>query len=147
MKGIITAGLILAAATAMGQGRQTAAERPCLSSKADYSVTRLDKARKNFIASLNSGNDGVVESAIAQVAHMRAMLPQVDLSDIEAAVDELANSGRTPVIRYKAYLAGLVFANPRMFSQEITVDYASGDEFFTAIASRLQQTLLSHNVQ
>ena len=147
MKGIITAGLILAAATAMGQGRQTTAELPCLSSKADYNVTRLEKARKNFLASLNSENDGVAESALAQVAHMRAMLPGADLPDLEATVEELASTGRTPVIRYKAYLAGLVFANPRMFSQEITVDYASGDEFFTAIASRLQQTLLSHNIQ
>ncbi len=114
----------------MGQGQQAADERPCLSSKADYSATKLEKARKNFLASLNSENDGVAESAIAHVAHMRAMLPQEDLRDIEATVVELANGGRTPVIRYKAYLASLVFANPRMFSQEVTVDYASGDEFF-----------------
>jgi hypothetical protein len=147
MKGIIAAGLILAAATTMGQTRQTTTDRPCLSSKADYSATRLEKARKNFIASLNSENDGVAESALAQVTHMRAMLPGVDLPDIEVTVDELASSGRTPVIRYKAYLASLVFANPRMFSQETAVDYTSGDEFFTAIASRLQQTLLSHNIQ
>ena len=147
MKGIIAAGLILAATMASGQTSQTAAERPCLSSKADYSVTRLERARKNFIASLNSENDGVAESALAQVAHMRAKLPGVNLPDIEATVDELANSGRTPVIRYKAYLASLVFAHPGMFSQETAVDYSSGDEFFTAIASRLQQTLLSHNIQ
>jgi hypothetical protein len=88
-----------------------------------------------------------VESVIGQIAHMRIVLPQEDMKDIEASLTNLANYGRTPVIRYKAYLASLVFVNPGMFRQEAANDYASSDEFLSAIASRLQRTLLGFNAQ
>lgn len=139
----LAAGVILAAATAMGQ--QQTNERPYLTSTVSYSDINLPKAARSFLSSLNSSNDGVVESAIAQVAYMRAALPMAELTDIERTVNELANTGRTPAIRYKAYLASLVFSNPTMFRNDTSVDYASGDEFFNALSVRLQQTLLGYN--
>ncbi len=139
----IAAGLILTAATAMSQ--QLTNERPYLSSTISYSKVQLQKAAKNFLASLNSNNEGVVESVIAQVAHMQSRITQEDLKAFETVVNELATTGRTPTIRYKAYLAGLVFANPRMFSQDTAREYASADEFFAALSLRVQKTLLGYN--
>jgi hypothetical protein len=145
----ITLGLALAASTAFGQVsvRQTVDERPYLSNTLNYSAAKLPQAKKSVLWTLKSDNDGVVESVIGQIAHMRIMLPQENMKDIEAALTKLANYGRTPVIRYKAYLATLVFVNPGMFRQEVANDYASSDEFLSAIASRLQQTLLGFNAQ
>lgn len=145
----ITLGLTLAASAALGQVsvRQPADERPYLSNTLNYSTARLPQAKKSILWTLKSENDGVVESVLGQIVHMRIMLPQEDMKDIEESLTRLASYGRTPVIRYKAYLATLVFANPGMFRQDVAANYASSDEFLGAIASRLQQTLLGANAQ
>jgi hypothetical protein len=145
----ITLGLTLAASAALGQASvsRAADARPYLSNTLNYNGIRLPQAKKNMLWTLSSENDGVVESVIGQIAHMRIMLPQEDMQDLEAVLTQLANYGRTPVIRYKAYLATLVFVNPGMFTKEAAHDYTSSDEFLGAIASRLQQTLLGLNAQ
>lgn len=145
----ITLGVTLATSAAFGQVSvsQAADERPYLSNSLNYGSAKLPQAKKNILWTLGSDNNGVVESVIGQIAHMRIILPQEDMKDIEASLTNLANYGRTPVIRYKAYLASLVFVNPGMFRQEVANDYGSSDEFLSAIASRLQQTLLGLNAQ
>jgi hypothetical protein len=145
----ITLGLTLAASAAFGQvsASRTADERPYLSNSLNYNAANLSQAKKSILWTLKSENDGVLESVLGQIAHMRVKLPREDMKNIEAALTDLANYGRTPVIRYKAYLATLVFANPEMFHQEVTKDYTSSDEFLSAIASRLQHTMLGYNVQ
>ena len=145
----ITLGLAIAASTALSQVsiRQTVDERPYLSKSMNYGTAKLSQAKKNLLWTLKSDNDGVVESAIGQIAHMRVMVPLEDITDIEVALAQLANYGRTPAIRYKAYLATMVFANPGMFRQDVTKDYASSDEFLSAVASRLQQTVLGYSAQ
>ncbi|HCV42293.1 MAG TPA: hypothetical protein DGH68_02325 [Bacteroidetes bacterium] len=145
----IALGLALAASTALSQGtlQQAADDWPYSPTAASYGTANLTQAKKVFQWSLESDNDGVVESVLGHIAHMRITLPQEAMKDIEAAVRELANNGRTPVIRYKAYLASLVFDNPSMFCQTVTNKYASSDELFGAIATRVQQTMLSSTVQ
>lgn len=142
---VIALGLTLAASMASGQEsiRQDATERPHLSSTLSYTTTNLSKAKRGFVWTLKSNNDGVLESALAHIAKMRVVLPQEEMKEIEAVLGELASSGRTQVIRYKAYLATQVFASPSVFWEEAVAPHESSDEFFTAIASRLQATMLS----
>lgn len=150
MKGYtLAAGLILATVSAMGQisTPKTPQQWPCLSSAADYQTANIPVAKRNYLWTLQSENDGVVESALAHVTHMRIMLPQEDMKDIEAVLNQLANSGRTPVIRYTAYLATQVFAGPELFRGIAGTDYESVDQFFTALASRLQQTMLGYSLK
>ena len=125
---------------------QTQYDRPFLSHSARYDSARMQHARKNFVASLNNDNDGVVESSIAHVVHMRIALPHNDMPEIERTLDELTTDGHSPVIRYKAYLATLVFSDPMGFRSVMSTDYESGDAFFSAIASQLQKTMLTHDV-
>ena len=134
-------------AGAQGLDQTATGERPYFSSAASYMNIDLKKAKRNTIASLNHENDGVVESALAHATHMRLMMPQEDFKDSEMALGLLAGNGRTPGIRYKAYVASLVFASPEMFAREINSEYAHDDQFFGAIASRLQQTLLGHSTR
>ena len=143
----LAAGLILGTASAMGQVPRispVSQERPCISSTAHYATANLAQAKKNFLWTLQSDNDGVVESALAHVAQMRILVPNEDMRDIEVALAQLSNNGRTPVIRYKGYLATQVFASPALFARAAAVDYASGDDFFAAVALRLQQTMLGY---
>jgi len=140
---VIAICIVLSAGTLIGQTRN---ERPFISRSAIYDSARLQNARKNFIASLNSDNDGVVESSIAHVIHMRIALPHNDMTEIGRTLDDLATDGHGLVIRYKAYLATLVFDDPIAFRPVMGADYESGDAFFSAIASRLQKTMFTHDV-
>jgi hypothetical protein len=145
----IALGLTLAASTALSQGslQQVADDMPYFSTAESYATANLTQAKKVFKWSLESDNDGVVESALGHIAHMRIMLPQEVMTDVEEAVTELAANGRTPVIRYKAYLVSLVFDNPTRFGQTVLNTYASSDELFGVIATQVQQTLLGYSVQ
>ena len=142
----LAAGLILAAASALGQTStpQAADERPYISSAISYTTANVPRVKKNFLWTLQSDNDGVMESGIAHVAQMRIMLPDEDMKEFDATLNQLAINGRTQAIRYKAYLTTQVFASPAPFRHVAEVSYASGDEFFTAIATRLQQTVLGY---
>jgi hypothetical protein len=135
--------IFLSAGTLVGQ---TSIDRPFLSRSARYDSARLENAEKNFVVSLKFDNDGVVESSIAHVVHMRIALPLNDMSEIQQALDELTVNGHNPVIRYTAYLATLVFSDPQSFEPIMAMDYESSDAFFSAIATRVQKTLLTHGV-
>jgi hypothetical protein len=136
--------LYITVSTAFAQGlaNTTAGEQPFFSSAASYVNIDLKKHTRNMIASLTHENDGVVESALAHATHMRLVVPEADLDAIQTTLKLVAEEGRTPVIRYKAYLGCLVFSSPAMFAQETNTEYADGDQFFSAVASRLQLTLL-----
>ncbi len=147
MKGYtLAAGLILAAASAMGQAPPptTTDERPCISNTVSYTPANIPRAKKGFLGTLQTDNDGVMESCLAHVAQMRIMLPQEDMKDIEATVNRIVSNGWTPAIRYKAYLASQVFASPETFRGVAAASYESSDAFFAAIAGRLQQTILGY---
>lgn len=147
MKGYtLAAGLILATASSLGQTStpKAADERPCISSTINYSTANVTQVKKNFLWTLQSDNDGVMESCLAHIAQMRIMLPNEDMKEFDAMLNQLAINGRTQAIRYKAYLTTQVFASPATFRHVAEVSYASGDEFFTAIATRLQQTVLGY---
>ncbi|RPI02425.1 MAG: hypothetical protein EHM64_14005 [Ignavibacteriae bacterium] len=98
---------------------------------------------RNYAANLSSWHDGIVESSLAVVTMAKLDLPADELPLLEIKIKKLVATGATPVIRYKAYLAGSVFANPEMFKQEGSHTYGNSDELFGAIAERLNQTLLS----
>ena len=142
----VVAGIMLAIGSAWGQTTPAGASdnRPCLSNAVTYCTANMTQVKKNFLWSLDSENDGVVESSLAHVAQMRILLPREDLRSIEDAVNRLTTNGRTPVVRYKAYLASQAFVNPGLFSAVASTSYESSDDFFTALGTRLQQSMLGY---
>ncbi len=112
-----------------------------------YAEEYTQKAIKNYAMALNSANDGVVESVIAHLTFLRIDLPQLDLKKIEATLINLAETGRTPVIRYKAYLANIVFESPASFVKSLNTEATNSDLFFSDIASQVQKTLLGQNIK
>ena len=112
------------------------------------SVVNFSSAKKEFIdrsysANLSSEYTGIVESTLAVVTMVKLDLPADELPLLRAKIKDLVTSGTTPVIRYKAYLAGAVFSNPTMFQRESSRSYSTPDEFFHALAETLSQTLFS----
>jgi hypothetical protein len=133
--------IFLSAGTLIGR---TEVDRPFLSHSTRYDSVRMENARKNFISDLQCDNDGVVQSTIAHVVHMRVALPRNDMARIQRILNELATNGHTSVIRYEAYLATVVFNDPLSFTPLMAEDYESSDGFFSAVALHLQRTLFTH---
>ncbi len=111
---------------------------------------RLERAairryEDNYLSCMKCANDGVVESAIAQSVRMRWALPDARLEDLRDALATLARDGRTPAIRYKSYLAGLVFDSPVIFKGEGVQSYTWDEDLFAAVSSRAERALLGCN--
>ena len=98
-----------------------------------------------YSACLKSGSNGVVESAIAHCLWAKLALPEAEFDQIREGLGSLAVFGRTPSIRYKAYLAGLVFDDPTVFTGGTMRPYDSTDQLFTALSERFQSVLLGYN--
>jgi hypothetical protein len=110
-------------------------------------MTRGDLRRyeDNYTSCLASWNDGVVESAIAMSVRMKWALPSAQLEPLRRALAGVAADGKTASIRYKAYLAGLVYDAPPMFTDEGARRYAWDEDLFSAISDRARQALLGFN--
>jgi hypothetical protein len=137
---------ILTAALAIGMTAATMAQdngRFYITDSKSYSTQKIDKAAKNYMTSLNMDNEGVVESALAQVAAMKLVAPAMEFSALREKVAGLVTSGRTPSVRYKASLALMVFENPEMFREVRNSQYEDSDQFFIAVAQRIQESLFA----
>jgi hypothetical protein len=144
----VVAGLLLASATALGQSNQVGSpERVAyFASLSSHSEAYIQRATDNYVRLLNSANDGVLESAIAHLTYMRMGSTECNLGQARAIINKLSESGRTPVIRYKAYLSTIVFQSPELFAEGVRASSSEGNEFFLEIASKVQKTLLGHNM-
>jgi hypothetical protein len=136
----ITAALLAVAVTAPAQ---STADRPFFPPSARYQKADIRSLERSYVFALGSTNDGVVESAIAHVARIKLEVPSASMERVKAALGCLSVNGKTAGIRYRAYLAGLVFDDPKLFAQDAAKEFATSEEFFTALSGRLQTELLT----
>jgi hypothetical protein len=141
--------MICAAAMMMFAASEATAQennsRGYFSNAVSYQNARIPAALKGFERCLGSENDGVVESAMAHLAKMKLELPRFESEQITRRLEALATRAETAGIRYKAYLASQVFKSPELFEGVRQAEYQSADEFFGALASRLQSSTLTYN--
>ena len=100
---------------------------------------------RRYAPTLVSPNDGVVESGIAQSVNAKVALPGGEFTEIRKSLGSLAVCGRTASIRYKAYLAGLVFDDPSILVGMEVHRLRSSEELFASLSNRLQKVLLGFN--
>ena len=142
---LFAAALVTAApASAPSQAEAAPVPNPA-ASPALLSAKEITRDEQNYVACLVCPIDAVVESAIAQSVKMRWALPSAGLEDMRTTLEKLATAGRTPAIRYKAYLAGLVFDSPVIFKGESGRDYAWDEDLFAAISGKAEKALLGDN--
>lgn len=142
---MVAAAMMTALASpAPGQETSAAAGQPeC--APARTKAMNVRRIEKNYAACLTSANDGVVESAIAQSVRMRWALPAAHLEGLRSGLGNLSDRGKTVSIRYKAYLAGLVFDSPTIFNPGLGENCVWDEDLFTAINLRAQQALLGYS--
>jgi len=96
-----------------------------------------------YVKSLESDNEGIVESAIREAILIRMAQPTVACPGIQEALNHLEDHGATLSIRLKASLATMVYDNTFLFVEEGLREYITDGDVFSAIAERVEKTLLA----
>ena len=107
-----------------------------------YQRVSLESVEKNFLDCFNCSCDRVIESGIAELARLKLVHLGSGSDDLRRRLKDLSIDGSTPAVRYKAYLAGTVFASPQMFAEDSLTPFSTQEELFQAIARRLDSNLL-----
>ena len=140
MKTLTVAGLIVAALTTTAVAQSSAPDR----STAKKTPVNFVQTEQRYLDCLGSENDGVVESALAQVVKMVLVFPDQPFGQIRLKVQDLAENGRTAAIRYRAYLAAAILEDPAMFAGLPHGNINDNDVFLQA-ANILQKQLLGYS--
>lgn len=129
----------------IGMAAPAAAQPTYFSSKARHETADLDRAARRYIEAMAMRNEGVVESALAHAVVMKFCCPDHSFTGLQASINSLAVTSDSPSIRYRAYLAGLVFDSPELFAGEEQRNFEGTDELFQALAARVNIALLNHS--
>ena len=105
----------------------------------------INKAKENYLRSMDSDYNSVVESTIFVTMEMKDRYPEFDYSKLIDRFNELAIEGNTPTLRYKAQLASLYFNFYSMFSDIKIVNKENPEIFFKQISERLEQHPVAAN--
>ena len=137
--------IALTIATAL-MAAATVAQPAYFSSRERHHAAHLDKAAQRYTECLESCNTGVIESALAQAVLMKLYVPEKEFEGLREKISSLSVNGCNPTIRYKAYLASLVYDDPELFAQEQGQSFSDAEALFSSVSNRLQVTLLgSHD--
>jgi hypothetical protein len=109
----------------------------------NLTVAEREKLDKVYTISLNSQNKGVVEAALAVVTMIKLDVPEAEFPMIREQIEYLINHSDTPMIRYRASLAGAVFDNPEMFKDESVHLYSDPADLFSALDNASNKPLLT----
>lgn len=140
MKTLTIAGLLVATITTT-----TIAQHNTVVSPTKAQTINFVKAEQRYLDCLRSSNDGVVMSGLAQVGRMTLIFPTQSFDLLRQEVQELAESGRTAAIRYRAYIIGAIMDNPVMFGEIHDTISSNDDDIFQAAAEVLQHSLLGYS--
>ena len=103
----------------------------------------IDHVAQCYLACLRSGNDGVVESALAHIGRMALYLPDRRFPELEKEVNILALGAKSPRTKFRAYLISNVLGNTAAFVNESHMEFEGPDELFSALAGRLQTIFIN----
>jgi hypothetical protein len=130
------------ASTAFSQDTTSPRSQGYFSGYESNMKARVDKIERIYLDALCDKNDGVVESALAHITRLKLYRPCSTCQELHQKLHSLAVMGRTPAIRFRAYLADLVVDSPELFTGEQRAEYRDPEEMFAALSVRLQTSLL-----
>ena len=106
---------------------------------------KIESAKANYTLGLQSDNAGVVESSIQMIARMKLRVPDANIAQLRERLNRISLNHPSAAMRYKAYLASCICADPEWFIQEKNLDNVDVEQFFARAAARLQQKVFGAN--
>lgn len=104
---------------------------------------QLQNVKMNYVKSLKSDYEGVVESAIFYVVKFKLFYPWEDCRSVIRQLRHLSVAGTTPIIRYKAQLALNFITQPDLLAKVDRQNYKDSEGFFVMLANRLQEHIFA----
>lgn len=107
----------------------------------------LAAALRGYEDCLNKDITAIVESAIFQSVRMKLGEPEQNYNKIIVVLKRLAFEAPTPALRYKAYLAATIIAQPEQFLSLAQIEQAqtfteeTRDGFFAFVAAAIQKPI------
>jgi len=101
---ILTIALILWGTSASRGGENTSAACPEKARPASIGIYGIDAIEGFYARALDSPVEGVVHSALANVASIALLMPEEKLTLLKEKVTSLIATARTPETRYRASL-------------------------------------------
>ena len=144
--GTVCALLTLAPGAVHTQSSEGTEAEPVVFAKVDsYKKFCLGAHEKQYLWSLNSDLELIVEGTLREIARIKLAQPACVSPSIEAKLSDLAIHGMTPGIRYKASLTIMLFRYPGFFTDEADAEFRTSDEMFTAISRKIEKNLLANS--
>ena len=106
---------------------------------------KAECATKNYSLGLSSGNEGLVQSCIHRIAELKLRMPTTNMLVLQEQLNRLSVSHKSAAVRYKAYLASCICADPAWFIQETNIPADDQAQFFMSAARLLEQKVLGAN--
>jgi len=124
---------------------ETEAEPPIFGKVDSYKKFCLGAHEKQYLWSLNSDLEVIVEGTLREIARIKLAQPACVSPSIEEKLSDLAIHGMTPAVRYKASLTIMLFEYPEFFTEEADTEFRTSDEMFTAISRKIEKNLLANS--
>ena len=121
------------------------ADRSPLGRLQSYRQCDLRKLERPLLNSLGHDVEGVVVSALREAAKLALAQPGSMSDRIVSQVEVLLREGATAAIRYRAFLTTNALSAPYLFAAEGMTEFQTDEEFFIAVARKLEMLALGQN--
>jgi hypothetical protein len=105
-------------------------------------LVRQERVVESFKTSLKSDYPGVVEGTIYNIVIYKKYYPQLDYTDLVAALNQYSLDNDDIALRYKAHLASLYLSNTTTIEIEPVAHPADHEYIFRQIAQQLETKFL-----
>jgi len=99
----------------------------------------IDRGIENYLAALNSKNDGLIESAIMNLMKLKTLHPSRDYAKIMSTLDELTQQTSNKTIRYEAFILLHYLQYPEHFNWIQSSEDQPLDELLATLVVRIHQ--------
>jgi len=140
----MSAALAASAACSAAAGEPDAPRLSYFAVPTQENTRNFSRTTRNYLSALETGNTGTVESALAHIAYLGLWMEKSQMECAKKEIESLVVSGNTPAIRYEASLACVALDSPELFAGARGRVYETGEEFFSALSSTMQETLLGY---
>jgi hypothetical protein len=105
----------------------------------------LNRAEQNFLVTMDSDLNSLVESAIFNMIMFKDKYPEWNFNNINQKLNDLVIEGNSLSIRYKAQLVSMFLSNPELFERIEITEKDNPAKYFRILSEQLMNRTVAAN--
>jgi hypothetical protein len=105
----------------------------------------LNRAEQNFLVTMDSDLNSLVESAIFNMIMFKDKYPEWNFKNINQKLNDLVIEGNSLSIRYKAQLVSMFLSNPELFERIEITEKDNPAKYFRILSEQLTNRIVAAN--